>query len=154
MGFLQRGFRAVELVARDREVGRAPKRARDSPPVARAPEDVTRLCEVLLGGLVLARGRLDQTEPGERQSAPAAVAQPRAQLERPLQLPVRRRYVSFDEGDIRASHEHGREAYVVFRCLEARTAFVEQRVCPQKVAEPTRDSGLVRQRVADGRLAR
>src|SRR3954463_5954688 len=102
MRLAQGVFRAVELVARDREVGRAPERARDPPAVARAPEDVTRFCEVSLCGFVFACRRLDQAEPRERQAAAAAVAQPGAQVERLLELPPRRFQIAFDKGDVRA----------------------------------------------------
>src|SRR3954469_9879351 len=107
MRLAQRGFRVAELAPRDREVGRAPKRARYPPAVARAPEDVTRFCEASLRGFVFACRHLDQAEPRERQAAAAAVAQPRTQVERPPEQPPRRFQIAFDERDVRAPDEGG-----------------------------------------------
>ena len=78
----ERRLGVVEPAAREREVGRPPERAREAPAVAGAPEDVARLGEVPLGALVVAGGRLDQAEAGEREPDAAPVAQPAPQLER------------------------------------------------------------------------
>ena len=60
--------RSSRSSAREREVGRPPERAREAPPVAGAPEDVARLGEVALGGVVVARRR---SRPGRGRRARA-----------------------------------------------------------------------------------
>jgi hypothetical protein len=74
MGLSKGGFRVVEAAAGDREVGRPPERARQPPAIAGAAKDVARLGQVLVGDVVVAGGRFDQGEPGERKAASAAVA--------------------------------------------------------------------------------
>ena len=69
-------------------------------------------------------------------------------------MPARRDEIALDEPEVGAAHEHGRETRVVVGGLEACGALVEQRVRAGEVAERARDAGLVRERVADRRLAR
>ena len=151
---MQRRFGIVEPVAGQREVGRPPQRACEAPPVAGPAEDVTCLGQGSLGSVIVACRRLDQAEPREHESTAAAVAEPGPELQRCFQLLARRDQIADDEPEVGAAHEDGGQSRLVVVGAEACGALVEQRVRPREVAAGTCDACLVRERVADRRVAR
>src|SRR5207253_2684543 len=81
-GLLERSLRFLDSSACEGEIGRAPERARKSPPVAGPPEDVAGLGELPLRAWEVPRNRLDEAETRQHQPDAAPVVQTPAQLQR------------------------------------------------------------------------
>src|SRR5262249_19683173 len=123
------------------------------PAVAGAPEDVAGLGEMPFRAPVVARRRVDETEPGEDEAEAAAVTLPAPELERLFESPAGRRKRALGQLEVRAPDEHRRLARLVTAFLEPGGALLEQGARSRGVAACAHDSSLVGEDVADGGVA-